>query len=55
MKDAHLSIKQNVTEVPDDVWQLDYLFPAFLKLGCHTVAPTDVPAHLQRVVRETGF
>jgi len=44
---SHLSIEQDVTQVPDDVGQFDDLLPAFLKLGCDAVAPTDVPAHLQ--------
>ena len=43
---SYLSIEQDVTEVPDDVWQFNYLFSALLKLGCDTVALTDVPAHL---------
>lgn len=38
-----------MTEVPDDIGQFDDLFPAFLKLGCHTVALTDVPAHLWHI------
>lgn len=49
MQDSHLSIEQDVTEVPDDIRQFDDLFPAFLKLGCYTVAFTDVPAHLWHI------
>lgn len=52
MEGSNLSVEQNVTEVPDDVWQLDYLFPTFLKLGRHTVGPADVPTHLQGSVVE---
>lgn len=42
---------QDVTEVPDDIGQLNDLFPALLKLGCHTVALTDVPAHLLHMTK----
>jgi len=45
-QDPNLSIEQDVTEVPDDVGQFNDLLPAFFKLCCYTVAPTDVPAHL---------
>lgn len=49
LQGSYLSIEQDVTEVPDDVGQFNDLFPAFLKLGCNTVALTDVPAHLWHI------
>lgn len=49
LQGSHLSIEQDVTEVSDDIGQFDDLFPAFLKLGCYTVALTDVPAHLWHI------
>lgn len=49
---SHLSVEQDVTKVSDDAGKFDDLFPAFLKLGCYTVALTDVPAHLSCIEKK---
>lgn len=43
---SHLPIVEHVTEVPDDVGELDDLFPALLKLSRYTVALTHLATHL---------
>lgn len=44
---TYLAIIKYVTNVTDDVWKLDDLLSALLKLSSYTVAPTDVATYLQ--------